>query len=163
MSYMNKPSDLDSGIMTEPREAQELESELPKRPEPWENEVKANVLTPLFEIVSHIAMETDIPLHFEVDTGIDDAGNRISYITWWVGGGTKTASTKYNFDVHQLRSAGDMFDYLYTDNIDEDKLNRWVAELEALAFEPETPDQDSESREDFERVENAAFDKGNRE
>ena len=41
--------------------------------------MKPNVLTPLFEIVNYIAMETDVPLHFEVDTVINDIGNRIKY------------------------------------------------------------------------------------
>ena len=119
--------------------------------------MKPNVLTPLFEIVAYIALETDIVLNFSSNRLTD--GSTLLY--WYVGSAEKP-------------TAGDMFDRIYTDDLDEDKLDRWVSELQELVDDyhikvdgrgiPITDDQDEDelSREDNERVENLVMDRENR-
>lgn len=124
--------------------------------------MKPNVLSPLFEIVNYIAMETDIEIDFDVRC-LSGYGKTI---TWYVG-------------ECDAPTAGDMFDYLYLDDLDEDRLNRWVSELQELVDDyhiivdgrgiPITDCQDEdelapleESREEIAWAENSIQDKENR-
>ena len=75
------------------------------------------VLTPFFDIVNYIVTETDIRLR--VDIFSHDTGN--STIHWYVGSCDNPRAGNYSESIS-------------TDDIDKTKLNRWVAELNALAY-----------------------------
>lgn len=124
--------------------------------------MKPNILSPLFEIMNYIAMETDIEIDFDVRC-LSEYGKTI---TWYVGECDDP-------------TAGDMFDYLYLDDLDEDKLNQWTSELQELVDDyhikvdgrgiPITDDQDEdelahleESQGEIERRENTIHCRENR-
>ena len=102
-----------------------------------------NVLKPFFDIVNYIIGETDIQLNMSVYSYPDG----FSLISWYVGPAYDPL-------------AGSCANTINTDNLDEDKLDRWVAELNAMAH-PEIDDEDTgeESRESIARTENAILDK----
>ncbi len=106
--------------------------------------MKTNVLTPLFELVAHIALRTDIDLQFQA--------RRLSsgdmYISWYIGD-------------CENPDAGDFSDWLMTDDLDENKLDRWVAELTGWVYQPEdegAPWDDEESQEEIDARENHTID-----
>ena len=102
-----------------------------------------NVLKPFFDIVNYIISETDIQLNMSVYSYPDG----FSLISWYVGPAYEP-------------TAGSAGNTINTDNLDEDKLDAWVAELNAMAY-PEIDDEDAgeESRESIARTENAVLDK----
>lgn len=131
-----------------------------------------NVLKPFFDIVNYIVMETDVPI--EVRICGHESGNTL--IAWHIGSSFNPVAGNHN-------------DTLNTDNLDGDKLDRWVAELNALAYpcqhcggsnlklDTDCDEQwcldcddwayigvsvDEQSQSEIHASENAAFDKGER-
>ena len=79
-----------------------------------------SILTPFFDVVAEITMTTDIPLCVSI-TNYPDG---MSLMDWYVGVATHPTH-------------GSASDLLRLHDLDEDKLNDWVAELRALIDEPE--------------------------
>lgn len=109
-----------------------------------------NILKPLFNVVAEITTTTDIPLHFNVDTHVTKEGSRVKFIGWWIGDKHKTIQVKNGswFDDPREPVAGDLCSYIYVDDIDEDKLDRWVAELTEFIAEPEDAESGESSIEE---------------
>lgn len=76
-----------------------------------------NVLKPFFEIVNYIVMETDTELH----VSITSYSTGRTLIAWWVGDS-------------RTPDAGCCTSFIRSDDLDEDTLNRWIAELNAIAY-----------------------------
>lgn len=98
-----------------------------------------NILTPLFEVAAELAM-TEVPLHLSMYSAINEHGNPVTYISWYIGGKTKQHSSGgeiYKVGL-QYYLAGDTCDFMNTDNIDENKLDEWVAELRTFLVEDES-------------------------
>ena len=76
-----------------------------------------NALKPLFDVVAEILATTDIPLRLTTE----QLSNGKNMMLWYVG------------DV-QKPTAGDFWDRFYFthDDINEDELDRWVAELKTM-------------------------------
>ena len=111
-----------------------------------------NVLTEFFDIVSKIALDTAIDLHLQSHRMRD--GSNVLY--WYIGDSEEP-------------TAGDLFDRIYTDDLDEDKLIGWVDQLKVLYYDhqfPDYPERDyetaEETLEEIERAENAVLDEQER-
>ena len=86
----------------------------------------SDILTPLFEVASKLAMIEELPFHFSVGTYINQLGNRIHVIAWWISedtfavdDGLARSDSVIDIDVHSM----------FTDDINEDDLDEWITEL----------------------------------
>ena len=79
-----------------------------------------SILTPFFDVVAEITMTTGFPLNIHINNYTDG----MSMMSWYVGAATHPTH-------------GSASDLLRLHDLDEDKLNDWVAELRALIDEPE--------------------------
>ena len=86
-----------------------------------------NVLTPLFEVVSEILTTTDIDLSFESNP---------RRIFWFVGNINELPEDEKGMVIFEH---GSLFEYIYPDDLDEDQLDRWVSELQAILDDYNTP------------------------
>ena len=118
--------------------------------------MKNNPLTQFFETIAEISM-TEIPLHLEVGTYINKEGNRVKWLSWWIAGETKTRESIGSFDVHQGRIAGSQFDYIYPDDLDENKLTGWTNELHEYLIADSEDDSDEQSIDEDHAEELALF------
>ena len=87
----------------------------------------SNILTPLFEVASKLSMIEDLPFHFRADTFINHLGNRVHNVSWYV---SKTTDSVEDCGLARFDLVSDIpIHMMYTDNIDEDEVNKWIDEL----------------------------------
>ena len=84
----------------------------------------SEILQPLFDMFNLCMCELSIDLNVSM---VNPGGSPVIY--WYVGNINKLERGE---DGRTVFPFGDMHDWLYLDDIDEDKLNRWVAELTAI-------------------------------
>ena len=85
-----------------------------------------NVLTPLFDVISEIAM-TDIDLNVSI---------RKNHMYWYIG---DINTMERDDNGNAIFTCGDMFDRVMLDDLDEDKITIWVAELQDVLDDYNTP------------------------
>ena len=93
----------------------------------------SDILAPLFEVAGKLVMKEEVPFHFVANTFINDLGNRVHHISWWI-----SKTSVYLDDVSRAKfdSVVDVTTHvMYLDDIDEDKLNEWIAELNVVLKE----------------------------
>ena len=105
-----------------------------------------NILAPLFEVVSEILTSTDIDINFEA---------RKDYIYWYCGNINELPEDENGHVI--FNQGGSLHDWLSLDDLDEDKLNRWVAELTAMLPAPE--EEAVDTYENIARTENNIIDR----